>query len=70
VSGKEATMKVTVDRDKCQGYGQCAEVAPTVFSLDDWGFSIAENDGEVAPGDEGAARDAVKACPAQAITAS
>ena len=28
-------MKITVDMDKCQHYGQCTFEAPTVFALND-----------------------------------
>jgi ferredoxin len=30
-----------VDRSKCCGYGMCAEVSPSVFSLDDNGIVVA-----------------------------
>ena len=31
-------MNVTVDQSKCQGHGQCAAVAPEVYSVDDDGY--------------------------------
>jgi ferredoxin len=30
-------MRITVDRDACEGHGQCAAVAPDLFYLDDDG---------------------------------
>ncbi|MGK8486850.1 ferredoxin [Nocardia asiatica] len=27
--------KITIDYDRCEGHGLCAEQAPAVFSLDD-----------------------------------
>jgi ferredoxin len=61
-------MKVHVDMSKCQAYGNCADAAPQLFSLDDWGYAVVEGDGNVAPQDEEAARNAAAACPAVAIT--
>ena len=58
-------MKVDVDMDLCQNYGQCVFAAPEVFDLDDAGELVYQ--GEV----DDAARDdveaAVMACPVQAI---
>jgi ferredoxin len=59
-------MKVQVDMDVCQNYGQCVFAAPEVFDLDDAGDLVYQ---EVA---EDSARPdveaAVMACPVQAIT--
>lgn len=60
-------MKISIDSDTCIGSGQCALTAPGVFTQDDDGF------GEVLPGREDGAgeplvREAVRACPVQAIT--
>lgn len=60
-------MKITIDSDTCIGAGQCALIAPEVFTQDDDGF------GTLIPGKEGAegdplAREAVRSCPVQAIT--
>jgi ferredoxin len=30
-------MRITVDRNACEGHGQCAAVAPDLFYLDDGG---------------------------------
>ncbi|UQW99758.1 ferredoxin [Streptomyces sp. RerS4] len=60
-------MRISVDRDRCIGAGQCALTAPAVFTQDDDGF------GEVLPGGEdgqGAPllREAARACPVSAIS--
>lgn len=60
-------MKVSIDRKKCVGAGQCVRVAPGAFDQD-------EKDGLVVlidarPGDAGASdvKKAALLCPAQAI---
>lgn len=62
-------MKVHVDSTRCSGYGACAELCPSVFTLDEWGYSQVAGDGQVSPADEQAARAAVVACPEDAISA-
>jgi ferredoxin len=59
-------MKVHVDLDVCQNYGQCVFAAPEVFDLDDAGDLVYQ---EVV--DDSARSDveaAVMACPVQAIS--
>ncbi|MFI2615101.1 ferredoxin [Streptomyces sp. NPDC018584] len=64
----ETTSKVVrVDGDRCVGAGMCALTAPAVFTQDDDGFS------QVLPGREDGGgdpmvREAVRACPVQAIS--
>lgn len=60
-------MKVSIDRSKCVGAGQCVRVAPDVFDQD-------EKDGlvvlvDAGPGEDIAAyvKKAALLCPAQAI---
>ncbi|MFF7813642.1 ferredoxin [Streptomyces sp. NPDC007945] len=60
-------MLISIDPDICIGAGQCALVAPDVFTQDDDGF------GTVLPGREDGAgrtlvREAARACPVRAIT--
>lgn len=59
-------MRVRVDLDRCQGYGNCVGVAPDVFDLSDEGFVelLQEH-----PSDDRAedVRQAVQLCPTQAI---
>ena len=60
-------MKIQVDSTKCDAYGLCAESAPHLFELDDFGYATARNDGLVPAGDEPAADEAIRECPVQAI---
>ncbi|MFI7320050.1 ferredoxin [Streptomyces venezuelae] len=58
---------IHVDKDRCVGAGMCALTAPGVFTQDDDGLS------EVLPGRQDGGgdplvREAVRACPVQAIS--
>ncbi|MBO9521309.1 MAG: ferredoxin [Nocardioidaceae bacterium] len=59
-------MRVDVDMTKCQAYGLCAEEAPEVFELDEWGYPVIA-DHDVPEGQGPGVLRAVAACPAQAI---
>ena len=41
------TLKVKVDRDKCQGHARCAALAPELFELDELGTAREKGDGTV-----------------------
>ena len=58
-------MKIYVDMEKCQHYGQCTFEAPTVFALNDDGKL--EYVGEVDDALADAVEAAVDVCPMQAI---
>ncbi len=60
-------IRVTVDRDRCVGSGNCVFWAPGTFDLDDGGTSVV-----VDPiGDrEDVIRVAAEGCPTRAITIS
>jgi ferredoxin len=60
-------VRVIVDFDLCMSNGLCEEIAPKVFRLGDDGSLEILNE---RPGDELAAavREAVAACPTQAIS--
>lgn len=61
-------MKVYVDMDKCQHYGQCTFEAPTVFALNDDGKLEYVGDVDDALADQVEA--AADVCPMQAIEIS
>lgn len=63
-------MKAIVDATKCEAYGVCVDLCPSVFQLDEWGYASLIGDGVVPAGDEGAAREAATACPEGAISVS
>ncbi|WP_406462412.1 ferredoxin [Streptomyces sp. NBC_01622] len=60
-------MKITIDRDKCIGAGNCVFAAPDVFDQDDDGFVVLLDDPPPSE-QEDAVRSAAHACPAQIIT--
>jgi ferredoxin len=64
----EATYRIRVDPDKCQGHNRCYSLAPDLFDIDDLGTSSARGDGTVPPDLLDKARRAVANCPEYAIT--
>lgn len=50
----------------CDGRGLCAEIAPELITLDDWGFPIIEPD-PIPPGLAAEAEAAVRICPLLAL---
>jgi ferredoxin len=60
-------MKISVDRDLCQGHNRCSALAPDLFELDDFGYAAAAGDGTVPPGSTELAQLAVDNCPERAI---
>ena len=61
-------MRLTVDPTKCDAYGLCAEAAPDLFELDDFGYASVTLDGDVPEGRLEEARGLVGVCPAGAIS--
>jgi ferredoxin len=59
-------MRVRLDNSKCAGHAQCNAVDPTLFPLDDAGYSILQEH-EVKPEDEQKTREGVAACPEMAL---
>ena len=62
-------MHIDLDHDLCVGAGQCALIAPSVFTQDDDGFSALLPGREDGGGDP-MVREAARACPVSAITVS
>lgn len=71
-------MRARVNRDVCGGSGLCAELCPAVFAQDPNYIVYVLEDGErvdgvegavVPTGDQDAAKEAVEACPTEAIVA-
>ncbi|TSD40266.1 ferredoxin [Rhodococcus sp. KBS0724] len=60
-------MRVAVDSTKCDGYGTCFDVCPSVFQQDDWGYASTANFGTVPTEDEQKARRAISLCAESAI---
>jgi ferredoxin len=61
-----AQARLRVDPIACDGRGLCAEVAPELVILDDWGFPIVAGD-TVPPRWVVHAREAVRLCPKLAL---
>ncbi len=60
------TVKIFVDMDKCQHYGQCCFEAEDIFRLDDDGKLIYEAEADDSRRDD--IESAADVCPMQAIT--
>ncbi|MEU0531616.1 ferredoxin [Amycolatopsis tolypomycina] len=61
-------MQISVDRDRCEGHGLCAEQAPAIFDLDDDAELVHHFEGvEIPPEQLAAARTAVTSCPVAAL---
>ncbi len=61
-------MRVTIDRDKCIGSGNCVLSQPEIFDQgDDDGIVLLLSD-TPSPEQEEAVREAVSLCPSRAIT--
>ncbi|MGX1778620.1 ferredoxin [Nocardia brasiliensis] len=60
-------MRVVVDFERCCGAGQCVVAAPEVFDQDDNGVVVLLTP-EPPPQQHADVREAVKLCPAAAIT--
>jgi ferredoxin len=58
--------RVTVDLNRCQGYGNCVSAAPDVFDLDDSGLAVVLKE-DVGEEELAAVRQAVGLCPVAAI---
>ena len=58
-------VRITVDADKCQGYGQCCYESPGIFELADPPVGHPDEVDEALRAD---AERAADACPMQAIT--
>jgi ferredoxin len=58
--------RIVVDWEQCDGHGLCGVLLPELVDLDEWGFPVVGI--EVPEGLRPAARSAVRACPALALT--
>ena len=61
-------IELQVDWIRCSGHGLCAEIAPEIVTLDDWGYPIVSN--PVPAELEAIADRARSACPAMALKLS
>jgi len=63
-------MRVSVNREHCQGHAQCLVIAPDVFDLDDADGRATVLADPVPATAADSARDAADRCPEQAISVS
>lgn len=59
-------LSIEIDTDLCVGFGDCVEVAPEAFELDEDGIAFLTAPGNV---DRGTLVDACRSCPVDAIIA-
>jgi ferredoxin len=59
-------LKVRIDSDVCQGHGQCVILCPAVFTDDEEGFGVVENE-NVPKDSEKDIERAEASCPERAI---
>lgn len=56
--------RIVIDQSLCSGFGECADLAPDVFELEQSGRAFVR----VGRSDDSAVLDAAAACPMGAIT--
>ncbi len=59
-------LRLVVDPVACDAFGFCAEVAPELIHLDEWGYPVI--DGEVTRATKALAGQAVSMCPRRALS--
>jgi ferredoxin len=59
-------QRLRVDWPNCKAHGLCAEIAPEIIHLDEWGYPIVDS-GAVPSADLSTARKAVQVCPTLAL---
>ena len=60
-------MKITLNREACQGHNRCYLLAPEVFDVDDEGYALLRIVGEIPAELQDKARLAAQNCPEFAI---
>jgi ferredoxin len=64
---KERSLRVRVDRDRCEGNAFCVKIAPEVFQLDDDEYAVVIAD-PVPAEQEKLAEQAIADCPRAALS--
>jgi ferredoxin len=59
-------QRLRVDWPQCKAHGLCAEIAPEIIHLDEWGYPVFDA-GPLASDDVPTARKAVQVCPTLAL---
>jgi len=66
-TARRGGRRLRLDPIACDGRGLCAELVPELIRLDDWGYPLLANEGEVPDHLEDVVRYAVDACPKLAL---
>lgn len=61
-----ARLRLRLNPIRCTAFGFCAEFAPELFGLDEWGYAWPRGQ-EVPAGQEALAEEAASLCPTRAI---
>jgi ferredoxin len=59
-------VRLRVDPIRCDGFGHCAELAPELVVLDEWGYPIL-TEKPLSPRERRLAEDAMLQCPRKAL---
>lgn len=60
-------MKITYNRELCQGHNRCYMLAPEIFDVDDEGYAVLQIEGEIPEHLHDKAQLCVDNCPEYAI---
>ena len=63
---RSGPTRLRLDPIACDGVGMCAHLAPSLISLDPWGFPLLPG-GPLGPREQREARRAVAGCPRKAL---
>lgn len=61
-----ADQRLRVDWPQCKAHGLCAEIAPEIIHLDEWGYPVFDG-GALSPEGLATARKAAQVCPTLAL---
>jgi ferredoxin len=61
-----AEQRLRVDWPQCKAHGLCAEIAPEIIHLDEWGYPVVDG-AALAPEHLAMARKAMQVCPTLAL---
>jgi len=63
----KSTLRLRIDREKCQGHNRCKALAPELIELDAYGIASEVGDGTIPSTLEEKARAAQANCPEFAV---
>lgn len=60
-------IRIHLDMTRCKGFGTCAELCPTLFRIDEFGYAQRLGDGSVPEAERARATAAMRQCGEAAI---